>query len=96
MLRNLTGEDVSARDLAADCSATTDEVRAAAEASMRAVAGRRYPDVARASLDATIRIVHGTEVLADNSHGDAAMCDTFEEWIRGHYPAQDPRPVGQP
>jgi hypothetical protein len=87
MLRGLTGEAFSARSLAADVSATADEARAAAEASMRAAAARRYPEPRRGSLDATIRIVHGTAVLADNRDGEAAMCDGFEDWIRRHYPA---------
>jgi hypothetical protein len=85
MLRGLTGEGFSAQYLAADCNATAEEACAAADASMRAAAARRYPDDARDSLDATIRIVHGDEVLADTSEGEAAMCDRFEAWLREHY-----------
>ncbi len=87
MLRSLTGEGFSARHLAADCNATADEARAHAEASMRAAAARQYPDDAPASLDAHIRIVHGDDLLADTRHGEAAMCDQFEAWVRTHYAA---------
>ena len=44
-----------------------------------------YPDDLPDSLDAEIRIVHGNEVLADTGHGEAAMCDRFERWVRAHY-----------
>jgi hypothetical protein len=87
MLRGLTGEGFSARHLADDCQATVDEVRARAETSMRAAATRRYPDDAPASLDATIRIVHGDDLVADSTEGEAVMCDRFEEWVRARYAA---------
>jgi Zn-dependent oligopeptidase len=89
MLRGLTGEGFSARHLAADCNATAADACAEAEASMRAAADRHYPDAAPASLDATIRIVHGDEILADTSQGEAAMCDQFEAWVRAHYAAPE-------
>jgi Peptidase family M3 len=85
MLRSLTGEGFSARHLAADCNATAEEACALAEETMRAAATRRYPDGAVPSLDAHIKIVHGDEVLADTSHGEDAMCDGFEGWVREHY-----------
>jgi hypothetical protein len=87
MLRGLTGEGFSARHLADECSASTEEACARAEASMQAVAARHYPDEVPASLDAHIRIVHGDAVLADTSDGEAAMCDRFEGWVRAHYTA---------
>jgi hypothetical protein len=85
MLRSLTGEGFSARHLAEECNATAEEARARAEASMDAAAARRYVDAVPDSLDAHIRIVHGDEILADTSDGEAAMCDRFEGWIREHY-----------
>ncbi len=85
MLRGLTGEDFSARYLADECTLTADEAAAHAETLMREAAARRYPDDFPASLDATIRIVDGTEILADSSQGEAAMCDAFEAWIAARY-----------
>ena len=85
MLRGLTGEGFSARHLAADCNASVEEACAQAESSMRAGATRVYPDATAASLDAHISIVHGHELLADTSDGEAAMCERFESWIRAHY-----------
>jgi oligoendopeptidase F len=87
LLRSLTGEGFSARYLAEDCTATVADAAAEAEAAMEAAASRRYPDDVPASLDAEIRIVHGDELIADSSDGEAAMCDRFERWIRAHYPA---------
>jgi hypothetical protein len=45
-----------------------------------------YPDRYPASLDATIRIVDGTNVLADNSISDDAMGEAFARWVDGRYP----------
>jgi len=87
LLRSLTGEGFSARYLAADCTATVAGAAAEAEAVMHAAGTRRYPEVGPASLEAEIRIVHGDELIADSSDGEASMCDRFESWIRAHYPA---------
>ena len=37
------------------------------------------------TLDATIRIVHGDELIADSSDGEDAMCARFEAWVRERY-----------
>jgi len=39
-----------------------------------------------AVLEAHIRVVHGAELLADSSAGEAAMCERFEAWVGAHYP----------
>jgi len=36
-------------------------------------------------LNAYIRLVHGSELIADNQHGDAQMCEQFAAWIQRHY-----------
>ena len=86
MLRGLTGEGFSAKHLAEDCNASVEDACARAEKSIRAASSRHYPDRGPASLDATIRIVHGTELLADSSEGEGRMCDQFEAWVRARYP----------
>ena len=86
MLRSLTGEGFSARHLADDCNDSAEEACARAEAVMRSAADRRYADEVPSSLDATIRIVHGTELVADSTDGEEAMCDRFEAWVRERYP----------
>lgn len=86
MLRSLTGEGFSARYLADDCNDSAEEACARAEAVMRSAAERRYADEVPTSLDATIRIVHGTEHIADSTDGEDAMCDRFEAWVRERYP----------
>jgi hypothetical protein len=53
---------------------------------MRTASVRQYPEDAAPSLDADIRIVHGTELLADSSDGEEPMCERFEQWVREHYP----------
>ena len=85
MLRSLTGDGFSARHLADECNDSADEARTRAEEIMRAAAARQYSTEVPDSLDADIRIVHGTELLADSSEGEAAMCDRFEAWVRANY-----------
>ena len=85
-LISLTGEAFNAKYLADNCNQTADEAWAEAKAKIAAAATRNYPQVTATDLDATIRIVHGAEVLADNSESDEAMCSNFERWIGEHYP----------
>ncbi|MEJ6000021.1 M3 family metallopeptidase [Paucibacter soli] len=84
-LRSLTGEGFSAQYLADECNKSVDEAWAQAQQSIAAAASRPQPQGV-ASLDAHIRVVHGAELLADNSAGEAAMCERFEAWVGAHYP----------
>jgi hypothetical protein len=86
-LRSLTGEDFSPVYLAEECNLSADAAWARAEATIAAAAGRACPSGAAATLDAEIRVVHGSELLADSSEGEDAMCARFEAWVRDHYPA---------
>jgi hypothetical protein len=52
---------------------------------MHASRARAYSAKPVHSLGATIRIVHGTELLADSTQGEEAMCDQFEAWVASHY-----------
>jgi hypothetical protein len=85
-LRSLTGEGFSARYLADACNRSLDEAWTDAEETMAGAATRHYAADVPASLDAHIRVVHGTELLADSRQGEDAMCARFETWIRDHYP----------
>jgi hypothetical protein len=87
MLRSLTGDGFSARHLAAECNASAEEACARAETAMRDAAARHYRDDVPRSLDAHIRIVHGSELIADSGDGEAEMCDRFEGWVRQRYPS---------
>ena len=49
----------------------------------RATNGRVTDGVS--TLDATIRVVHGDELIADSSDGEDAMCTRFEAWVRERY-----------
>src|SRR5690606_25212615 len=85
-LRSLTGEGFSARYLADECNRSVDDACAKAEATLGTAASRRYPESPIHDLDAHIRVVHGTEVVADSSEGEEVMCARFESWIRARYP----------
>ena len=86
-LLSLTGEPFNAKYLADECNKTIDQAWKDAQKQMADAANRSYPTPPNPDLDATIRIVHGAEVIADNQESDQAMCDQFESWVGKHYPA---------
>jgi hypothetical protein len=84
-LRSLTGEGLSGRGLADACNQTVDEAWGDAREQLRAAGARGAADGAD-GLDATIRIVHGAELITDNSSSDEAMANEFERWVTERYP----------
>jgi oligoendopeptidase F len=82
-LRSLTGETLSADHLAAHCNRLPGEVRVEAEQAMTAAGSRTQPPIQ--PLQATIRVVHGDELLADNSKSDVCLMQDFETWVDRHY-----------
>ncbi|CAJ1869040.1 hypothetical protein LMCDFJHI_03150 [Aeromonas salmonicida] len=81
MLRSLTGEGFSAVPLAEVCNQSVADAWAQAQACM-AAAQQRPPAGEGAPLNARIRVVHGSELIADNSESEARMLADFEGWIR--------------
>ncbi len=86
-LVSLTGESFNASYLADACNQTPAQAWATAQASMAAAAQRPVAADVTPSLDAVIRIVHGTQVLADNAESDDAMCRNFEAWVGANFAA---------
>lgn len=85
-LASLTGEAFTGRYLADECNLSVEEAWAKAQACMADAVRRSEPAEAPASLDARIRIVHGAELIADNTVSDADMFARFEGWIAERYP----------
>jgi oligoendopeptidase F len=86
-LVSLTGERLSGRSLAAACDLSVEAACAAARESIRAAASHDRPSPDGPMLDATIRVVHGADVVAENGDSDGRMCADFERWIdRGTAP----------
>ncbi|MEO7107800.1 MAG: M3 family metallopeptidase [Rhodoferax sp.] len=85
-LLSLTGEPFNAKYLADSCNQTVDEAWAEAQTKMAEANVRSYPPAPNVDLDATIRIVHGDELIADNRQSDQAMCQQFEQWVGQRYP----------
>ena len=85
-LISLTGEPFSAKYLAVSCNQNVDQAWQQAQEQMAAAAQRDYPPAPIADLDATIRIVHGAELIADNAESEAAMCTQFERWVTERFP----------
>jgi hypothetical protein len=80
---SLTGETFSGRYLAEHCNRTVEEAWDATHTSIKAAAERQRPPVQ--SLNASIRVVHGDEVLASNTESDNGMFTEFREWIDRRY-----------
>ena len=80
-LQSLTGEGFSAVPLAEACNRSAAEAWQQAQACM-AAARQRPPAGEGTPLDAHIRVVHGAELIADNSESEARMLAEFEAWIR--------------
>ena len=86
-LVSLTGEPFNAKYLADSCNQTVEQAWEDAQTQMASAASRQYPEPTAPDLNAKIRIVHGAELIADNSESDRAMCQQFEIWLAEHYPA---------
>ncbi|BEV71635.1 M3 family metallopeptidase [Paludibacterium sp. THUN1379] len=86
-LVRLTGEPFNPRYLADACTRSVEEAWANAEKLIAEAASRDYPTAYPDDLKASIRLVHGAELIADNRDGDEAMCHRFEAWVAKNYPA---------
>ncbi|UTH75991.1 M3 family metallopeptidase [Chromobacterium sp. IIBBL 290-4] len=86
-LVRLTGEPFNARYLADSCNQSAAQAWTEAQKLIAESAARDYPAQYPDTLAAHIRLVHGAELIADNTAGDAAMFDRFESWVASHYPA---------
>ncbi|MGL6006633.1 M3 family metallopeptidase [Aeromonas sobria] len=89
-LRSLTGEGFSAVPLAEACNLSAADSWQLAQASM-AAAQQRPAAGEGTPLDAHIRVVHGAELIADNSESETRMLADFEAWITRRYFAGDVR-----
>jgi oligoendopeptidase F len=82
-LVSLTGEGFTGRYLAEHCNRSVEQAWTDAQASIAAALERPRPAVQ--PLNASIRVVHGSELVADNGVSDAAMFAAFETWVERHY-----------
>ncbi|WP_411705760.1 M3 family metallopeptidase [Edaphovirga cremea] len=84
-LRSLTGEGFNPDYLARACNQTVAQAWQDAQAAIAGLATRSQ-GAADFDLQAHIRIVDGSRVLADNAHGDRVMCEAFAAFIHREYP----------
>lgn len=82
-LVSLTGEGFSGKYLAEHCNRSVAEAWEQAQQDM--VTAKSRNQSAPASLQASIRVVHGDEVLAENQASDAAMFEQFENEVNQRY-----------
>ncbi len=90
MLQALTGQRLSGRELARVCNRSVDEAWSLSRKRMQEALDRAakapFPTHA-VDLDARIRVVHGAEVLADNTTSMARLWSDFEAAITARYGA---------
>ncbi len=82
-LASLTGEGFTGRYLAAHCNRSIEQGWSEAQRAIAAARTRPRPPVQ--PLEASIRVVNGEQLIADNRESDAAMFAAFEDWVRRHY-----------
>ena len=82
-LLSLTGEGFSGRYLAEHCNRTVEQAWREVREAMEDAGQREQPPVQ--SLNARIRVVHGEDLLADNSDSDGQMFEDFRSWVERQY-----------
>ena len=82
-LQSLTGKGFSAEYLAAACNKKSEEAWADEQAKI--VASSLREQAAPASLNASLCIVDGDDVIATNKLSDNQLCDEFEHYIINRY-----------
>jgi hypothetical protein len=87
-VREMTGKPLSAEALAGHANLSADESVAIARA-----AAAREPSIQRhegpVALDATLRVMHGRETVAESTNGDFAGCSrAFASWVDGQAAAR--------
>jgi hypothetical protein len=80
----LTGKKLSGRELAANCNLSTDELWAYSKQSIENARKRGAAPIAE-GLNASIRVMHGDELIASNQNSDAQLLKSFENWIEERY-----------
>lgn len=82
-IKALTDEGFNAKYLADECNLTVDAAWKLEQAKISALASRERADLR--SLNASIKIVDGSTVLASNELSDDDMCCQFEHYIEQTY-----------
>ena len=82
-LRSLTGEGFSAEYLAKSCNLTSEQAWQIERQKMLAALQRTTPKAA--SLNASISIIDGEQLIANNQCSDSELCSQFEDYIVQRY-----------
>ncbi|OAN11474.1 peptidase M3 [Photobacterium jeanii] len=82
-IESLTGEGFNAKYLADECNLSAEQAWRAEQDKIAALAGRERAEIA--SLNASIAVVDGAKVLAENTQSDEALCVDFECYIQTTY-----------
>ncbi|WP_019616514.1 M3 family metallopeptidase [Psychromonas ossibalaenae] len=82
-LQSLTGEGFSASYLAEECNQSSEQ--AWAKEQQKISDALKRSQIEPLSLNASIKIVDGDKLIADNLVSDQQLCDDFESYIAQHY-----------
>ena len=82
-LRSLTGEGFSAEYLAQSCNQTSEQAWQQEQQKISAALLR--PQSEPASLNASLSIVDGEQLIANNQSSDNELCEQFERYIVQRY-----------
>ncbi|WP_028865416.1 M3 family metallopeptidase [Psychromonas aquimarina] len=82
-LHSLTGEGFSPAYLAEMCNQSSEQ--AWAQEQQKISAASKRSQIEPLSLNASIRIVDGDKLIADNHKSDQQLCEDFEAYIAKHY-----------
>ncbi|NVD08607.1 M3 family oligoendopeptidase [Vibrio sp. JPW-9-11-11] len=80
---SLTGEGFNAKYLADACNLSPQQAWALQQQKIAQLATRRRTDAA--PLNASIKVVDGSNEIATNQDGDQALCEQFEAYIQRTY-----------
>ncbi len=85
MVELATGEKLSADPFVRRVTATDKEVIEKAKKRIQLLSKKRTTQT-KISLNATIKMVHGKQVIADNKKGFEAMVKKYASWLQTQYP----------
>lgn len=84
-IQQLTGRPFSPDAYVRQSLADTDRVCAAAKDEIKRARQVPIPvSIDHADLEAHVRLMHGNELIADNTNGFGEMCAAFTRWINDH------------
>lgn len=84
LIHSMTGKNLSAHSLIESATMSTEKKMKIAKSRIAHIQSLPAPKL-KGSMNCSIRIVHGNELIADNSVDNFTMSEHFAKWISNHY-----------